>query len=154
MASSSFTPNLGLSNWSESDRPQRADFVSDNTIIDDALGGHIADTDIHLTAAQKAFVLAPYGTYVYAGTGEASRSITLGYTPKFVFVFKRSAPLTVVSGGVTVVNAAMGAYGNGASSGVAVTSSGVVITHEAEAANGKRLALNDNGSQYTIIAFR
>ena len=41
MASSQFTTNLGLCNWLESDRPKRADFVSDNGIIDSVLGGHL-----------------------------------------------------------------------------------------------------------------
>ena len=36
MASSSFTTHLGLCNWDASDRPKRADFVSDNNILDNA----------------------------------------------------------------------------------------------------------------------
>ena len=50
MASSNYTPNLHLSAWNASDRPKRADFVSDNTIIDTQLGGHIANSGIHVSA--------------------------------------------------------------------------------------------------------
>ena len=48
MASSSFTKNLGLCSWSETDRPKRIDFVTDNLLIDEKLGEHLADSDIHI----------------------------------------------------------------------------------------------------------
>ena len=54
MATSNYTPNLHLSAWEATDRPKRADFVSDNTIIDTQLGGHIANGNIHLNADEKA----------------------------------------------------------------------------------------------------
>ena len=37
MATSNYTPNLHLNAWEETDRPKRADFVSDNQIIDTQL---------------------------------------------------------------------------------------------------------------------
>ena len=60
MASSSFTTHLGLCDWAASDRPKRADFVSDNTIIDTQLGGHIANGNIHLSADEKAKLDEPF----------------------------------------------------------------------------------------------
>ena len=45
MASTNKTEYLSLNAWVESDRPQRADFNSDNSIIDSALGAHLENDD-------------------------------------------------------------------------------------------------------------
>ena len=89
MASSNFTTNLHLSAWAAGDRPKRADFVSDNNIIDTQLGGHILDSAIHLSAAQQDKLNTPYTVSIYAGDGSAERTIQLGFTPQLAIVFKR-----------------------------------------------------------------
>ena len=154
MATSSYTPNLHLSAWADSDRPKRADFVSDNNIIDTQLGGHIADSTIHVTAQEKAKISEPFVSALYAGSGESSRTIILGFQPKMVFVYKRGVPFVTYSGGVNNVNAACSHYGNGASVGISITSSGVQVTQSAEASDGVKVCLNESGCQYTIIAFK
>lgn len=154
MASSSFTPNLGLCNWTENDRPKRADFISDNGIIDTALGGHIADTDIHMSAQEKAKALTPFVCVDYAGTGDASRTIAADFRPSFAAVFKKSEPPVIHSDGVTVVNSGYAYYGHGGTAGVAIGSSGVVVTQESAASNGRRISLNEEGCQYMLIAFK
>lgn len=153
MASSSFTPNLHLSAWEASDRPKRADFVSDNTIIDTQLGGHIANNNIHLTAEEKAKVDEPYVCMMYAGNGESQRLITLDFHPKFVFIYRRGVPFVTYSNGVNVVSSACGSYGQGTSVGISITSTGVQVT-ESAASNGIRVNLNENLVQYTLIAFK
>lgn len=154
MASSSFTPHLGLCNWSQSDCPKRADFVSDNTIIDTALGGHIADTDIHLSAAEKAKALAPYDSVIYAGTGESTRTVSVAFRPSFVIVYKKNEPPVSCENGTAVVNSGWALYGSGGSAGVSIGSSGVTVRQEASASDGKRLSLNELDCQYTLIAFK
>ena len=155
MATSNYTPNLHLSAWADSDRPKRADFVSDNTIIDTQLGGHLADSTIHVTAAEKAKLSEAFTCSLYAGSGESQRTISLAFQPKMVFIFKRGVPFVTYSNGVNTVHAAAGCYGHGASVGISITSSGVLVSESAQAdANGIKVSLNENGSQYTIIAFK
>ena len=153
MATSNYTPNLHLSAWEASDRPKRADFVSDNTIIDTQVGGHIANSNIHLSADEKAKLDEPYVSIMYAGTGESQRTIPLDFHPKFVFIYKRGVPFVTYSNGVNVVNSAGGSYGQGSSVGISLTSAGVLVC-ESEASNGIRVSLNENLAQYTLIAFK
>ncbi len=153
MATSNYTPNLHLSAWEASDRPKRADFVSDNTIIDTQLGGHITNGNIHMSAADKAKLDEPFVCVLYAGNGEAQRIIALDFQAKFVFVYKRGVPFVTYSNGVNVVNAASGSYGHGSSGGISVLSTGVSVS-ETAASNGVRISLNENLTQYTLIAFK
>ena len=153
MATSNYTTNLHLSAWEDTDRPKRADFVSDNQIIDTQLGGHILNGALHFTAAEKAKLAEPYVAAAYVGTGDAQRTITLNFQPKMVFVYKRGVPFITYGSSVNVVNAAVGFYANGASVGISITTTGVIVT-ETGASNGVRVSLNENGSQYTIIAFK
>lgn len=154
MASSSFTTNLGLCNWAATDSPKRADFVSDNQIIDRTVGGHIADESKHLTAAEKEKVLQPYTTMIYAGNGQDNRTLTSTFAPKLVMVYKRTAPLTEYTNGVTIVNSGAAAYGHGGSAGVSVSSTGFVVRQQDTAVDGQRFSLNENGCQYFAVLFR
>lgn len=154
MATSQYTPNLHLSAWAETDRPKRADFVSDNAIIDTQLGGHIANGDIHVTADEKAKLSQPYTVSLYSGSGESTLSISLGFQPKLVMIYKRGAAPIAYSGGTAVINSAVGCYGHGASLGMSLTATAVSVTEQATATDGARISLNESGSQYTIIAFK
>ena len=154
MASSKYTSNLHLCAWEESDRPKRADFVSDNNIIDTQLGGHINNSDIHMTSAEKAKLDNPYSVSIYAGSGEAERTIVPGFVPKFVLVFKRGVPPVSYTNGVNVVNSAYATYGSGNSVGLSVGSTGVVVREKAAGSDGVRVSLNEEGAQYTMIAFK
>ena len=154
MASSQFTANLGLCSWLESDRPKRADFVSDNGIIDRVLGGHVSDTDVHMSTEEKDKALTPFTGAVYAGTGAASRSIDIGYRPGFAVVYKKNAPPVEYSDGVMIVNCALCAYGHGASSGASVTLNGVTVVQQSAAQDGVRVCLNEEDCQYAVIAFK
>ena len=154
MASSNFTSNLHLCAWEETDRPKRVDFVSDNSIIDAELGGHISNGDIHMTSAEKAKLSEPYVSCIYAGSGEAERTITVGFVPKFAVVFKRGAPPSSYANGVNVANSGYAYYGCGGSVGISISNSGVVVNESASAVNGVRASLNEAGSQYTLVAFK
>lgn len=154
MASSSFTSNLGLCNWAATDRPKRADFVSDNNIIDSAVGGHIANTTMHLTAAEKQRALQPYTTVVYAGTGEDNRTVTTSVSPRFVIVFKRNAAPVEYTGGVNIINSGTAAYGHGGTAGVSITSGGFTVRQQSAATNGQRICLNEEDCQYCAVVFQ
>ena len=154
MASSNYTANLHLCSWSETDRPKRADFVSDNSIIDTQLGGHINNANIHMTAAEKAKLSDPYICAIYAGSGEAERTIALSFVPKFAVVYKRNAPPVGYSNGVAVINSGYTYYGCSGTSGISISSSGIVVTQESTAVNGVRANLNETDGQYVIIAFK
>lgn len=154
MATSQYTANLHLSAWTDSDRPKRADFVSDNNIIDTQLGGHLLNSGIHVTADEKAKLSEPFTVSLYAGSGESTRAISVGFQPRMAIVFKRNTPPVEYSGSVNVVNAAVAVYGHGGSSGLSVTGTGVSVSEESTAVNGVRINLNETGSQYTVIAFK
>lgn len=49
MPSSAKTEKLGLNNWAGADTPKRADFNQDNRILDEKLGGHLENEDLHVT---------------------------------------------------------------------------------------------------------
>lgn len=153
MASSEYTPNLNLSAWTASDRPKRADFVSDNRIIDTALGGHIANSTAHMTADEKSRVSEPYVLRLYAGNGASSRSIDLGFQAKLVIVYKRTAAPVLFDGSITVVNSAVAASGYSNTAGLSLNSTGFSVSQTA-AVDGIKINLNENGSQYTVIAFK
>lgn len=154
MSTSNYTPNLHLSAWADSDKPKRADFVSDNNIIDTQLGDHIANTGIHVTAQEKAMISEPFVSALYAGSGESSRTISLGFQPSMVFVFRRGVPFVTYGSSVNNVYAACSVYGHGASVGIGITSNGVQVTQSAQASDGVKVCLNESGCQYTIIAFK
>lgn len=150
MASSNFTARLGLSNWSGDDSPKRADFVSDNNIIDEKLGTHLSNTSIHMTSAEKTKALNPSETLVYAGTGEESRTIS-GATsqPKFAVVYKKHVPMAELKDGVLTVNFAFGSYSGGSTPGLSVTSTGIIV--KKETADGVTVDLNEEGAQYAAV---
>ena len=154
MASSSFTTNLGLCDWTASDRPKRADFVSDNQIIDSTLGGHIANTTMHLTASEKEKALSPYATVIYSGTGDDNRSLTTDFAPKLVMVYKKNAAPTEIGSDAVVVNSGTAVYGQGGSGGLSVSSTGFVVRQQSTASDGVRFSLNESGCQYFAVVFR
>ena len=153
MASSNYTSNLHLCAWSAGDRPKRADFVSDNTIIDTQLGGHLANGNIHVTASEKQLLSEPFALKTYSGSGESSRTVVLDFAPRLVIIYKRSAPPVAFDNGVNVVNCGVTGSGASGSGGISVSGTNVTVS-ETAAVSGTRLSLNESGSQYTLIAFR
>ena len=153
MSSTNRTENLGLSNWLETDRPKRTDFVSDNLIIDNALGGHINDTTQHLTSTEKAFLTQPFVSRIIYGTGTESGTVHLSFPPNLVIVTKIGASPTQYSGGVVRVNYAV-ATPQGASMGIRVSGNDVILSQDSTAQDGAKANLNEEFSQYLMVAFR
>ena len=151
MASSSKTANLGLNNWAASDRPKRSDFVNDNSIIDSRLGGHINNSDIHLSAADREKLDLSTQLYQYQGSGTASRSVTLPFEPSLAIVFKKGdAPVSYTSGYV-LVNSAFAAQSGNVTGGVTLDGKELTITQNTAASGGVLYNLNKQYSQYLVF---
>ena len=153
MASTNHTANLGLCLWTSTDKPKRADFVSDNFIIDSAVGGHVSDSDIHVTQSEKEKLGEPFVIRGYAGTGESSYSLSVGFQPKFALVYKKNAPLIEFSSGNVILNSACAAYGAAGSKGMTINSTGITVSQSA-ASGGVAVNLNEHEEQYIAVAFK
>ncbi len=153
MPSTNRTPNLGLNSWIDSDRPKRIDFVSDNTIIDNYVGGHIADTDVHLTAAEKARATEPFRIMVLYGTGETSMSVNVGFNPAMVTVFRTGYPLGYYNGTSFNVDSAVWTP-RGASCGISVEGERVTLLNGSTGITRVTNNLNEENAQYILIAYR
>lgn len=151
MPSTNKTQYLSLNQWVESDRPVRNDFNSDNAIVDSVLGGHVSNGDIHVTAEEKKYLTDSHQVYSYAGTGEASKTVTLTEGFRFIAVFAKDKPLTVAD----AVYSALGCSGLGASAGLSISASGSGFTvSQGEDADGNSICLNESGVQYRVIVFK
>ncbi len=156
MASKNKTENLGLNLWEGTDRPQRGDFNSDNMIVDTALGEHIANSELHLTQAEKARVTRPVQYQSYLGNGGAQATLSLSFTPSMVVVYCDSMPPCIYDSAkaCTKVYSAAAVYGAGGSPGVAIEGSTLKFTQDTAAKNGFMNCLNESGKQYRVAIIR
>lgn len=118
-------------------------------------GSHINDQSIHLSEEQQTYLSSPFEVGSYFGTGDGSRSISIGFKPSIIIAFAMGMPIfkTDSSGGVHAM-AAIGAQ-NGSTLGIAVTSSGFKVTSSSTSQTGGLYPqLNELGTTYTYIAFR
>ncbi len=156
MASKNKTDKLSLNLWESTDRPQRGDFNSDNLIIDEALGGHIEDTTLHLTTDEKSRVQRPVKTMGYQGNGDAEATITLDEVPVGVIIYCDTAPLQSYdsAAGYTKVYSAVAFYGAGATKGVELSGKILKVKQDVSISNGVQSCLNESGRQYKIVVIR
>lgn len=151
------TTNLGLNSWLGTDKPQRADFVADNEILDAVISSHVNNSDVHVSSEIKAMLENPFTIGVIAGTGESSRDYTFDFYPRIVFIFLRNAPFTEydATNGYTLVNSAViAANGGGGTSGASMFLDTITLSQSTSASNGRFFNLNKNGAQYFYIAFK
>lgn len=153
MASTNRTPNLGLSSWIDTDRPKRMDFVSDNNILDSVLGAHLNDSTSHLTSSEKTKVGEPFKVYILYGTGQSSTNLRCDFTPSLVIAFKIGAPVFEYSNSKNVVNTAM-ATSQGASTGMVMENNVLTFYQGAVPDTNYFNNMNEEYSQYAVIAFR
>ncbi len=155
MASTEYTPNLGLCKWSGSDKPKRADFVSDNTIIDSTVGSHIANTTMHVTSSERAKFTNPYTIVSYVGDGESTKEISIANSPKLALVVQKYyPPVTVDNNGNTLVRSGLAYYGTGSTSGITISNNKVTVSQDTQAQDGRKNCLNEEYGQYMLILFR
>lgn len=156
MASSSKTSNLGLNIWSGTDKPRRTDFVEDNNIIDEALGGHLADSERHLTAAEREKLNAPVSAVSYSGTGTSARTLSFGFSPSFAVVFKRFDAFNTYNsvGGYTKINGAFFSSKETSDDCGGISGSTLTVKQSTSASDGIFYNLNEQYGQYVAVAFR
>lgn len=155
MSSSSFTPNLGLCSWSETDRPKRIDFVSDNLLIDEKLGTHLADSDIHITADEKQRMLAPYTVLEYQGDGQSERALGVSGTYSFAIVYQKFYPaVTRDNDGNYVSHLAFAGRLFGSGGEINLTNDKLIVTQNSTATDSIKNNFNENLGQYVAILFK
>ena len=114
---------------------------------------HINDTQIHLTGTQQTYLAQPFQTGSYFGTGDASRSFSVGFQPKAVLIFAVGLPLYDPNDGDTTT-AGVG-LASGCTVGIALTSTGFRVTQTDTLVNGEVVPqFNRLGVTYCYIAFR
>lgn len=156
MPSANKTERLGLNLWQGSDRPQRNDFNSDNSIVEEVVGDHVENTEIHLTETEKARVGMPLATVSYVGNGEAQRTVLLPSTVLSVIVFCDSMPCAIFdnTGLCTRNYSGFSMYGAGTSAGFSFNSKSITVTQDEVPQNGVMNCLNESGKTYRVIGFR
>lgn len=156
MPSANKTERLGLNLWAGSDRPQRNDFNSDNTIIDQVLGDHTENEDIHLTADEKARVGMPMVNLSYIGDGNAQKTITIPVAVNAVIVYCEGNPCAVYdsTAGCTKNYMAVSMYGAAPSAGLQFNRTSVTVSQDTQAQSGFMNCLNETSKRYRIIGFR
>mgnify|MGYP005784239157 CR=1 FL=1 len=158
MASTNKTTNLNLNSWTGSDKPKREDFVNDNNIIDNKLGSHLLNEDIHITNTLKQKITNPFICSTYYGNGNESQTITLAFEPTLVIVFAQDKPLCEFdeTNDYTINNSAMAAFNSaGESSGIYLNGTTITMSQSQTApSNGIYNNLNNANLTYTYIAFK
>lgn len=162
MASSNYTANLQLSQWSGEDKPKRSDFNSDNQKVDSAhqqlqlrLAAHTEKTALHVTAAERE-LWNEGGTlsfYTYTGDGKSQRTLTLGTQPALALIFAPGKGLVQsdnIDGNVAIYSGI--ASRQGCTHFCSLTTNGVAVQTSAVAnSQGSRFCLNESGVRYVCV---
>ena len=155
MAASKKTAVLGLSLWAGTDKPRRADFVADNEALEEAVGGHLQDTSVHLTADRVQKIDTPWEVRPYAGNGSATRTMLFSFEPSMVMVFPVGRGMYEHSGGCTKQYGGMAVPTNGSSLGLSISTIQVAVKQDqTPPASGCMAALNEKNVNYLMVAFR
>ncbi len=119
-------------------------------------GSHINNSDIHLSEQQKAYLDQPFVSSSYFGTGDASRSVSLGFRPSVVIVIGNQLPMMYVNH-TSSWNRALAAVATerGGTLGVEITNNGFKVrSTEDDTVRGCYPYLNELGTTYIYIAFK
>lgn len=119
-------------------------------------GSHMNDMTMHLSPNQLEYLNQPFVSGTYFGTGDATRSINLGFRPSVAIVAGNQIPL-IYSNHVAGWNRVFGgvAIGKGGSLGIEVYDSGFRVRNtENDVARGSYPFLNELGTTYFYIAFK
>ena len=158
MSSSNKTDNLRLNSWTGGDVPCRTDFVSDNEIIDTALGTHRTNGTIHITQSEREKWNAPYYIGTYMGNGNQTRLINYnaGFVPKWGILFAVSVCPSVND----YTNRADYNYfailsERGSTPGVTLANGSITVTQSTiPVSSTEYKSYNESGITYIYILFR
>ena len=117
---------------------------------------HINNTEVHVSEKEKEFLQTPFVSGSYFGTGSASRSISLGFSPSVVIVAANGLPMMYVKHAESANYAMMGvAFQGGQTLGVEVTSTGFKLrSGDSTVARSCYPLFNELGTTYVYIAFK
>ena len=141
------TTNYNLNQWEAMDRVTRADFNADNSKIDAALK----------TVADAAAGGAQIACGAYTGDGTADRVISLGFTPRMVFVCNDSGQcfeydtLWLYYGGLAFPDAPMKFQ---TYEYLSVAEGGFRVTYQALQNNSRFLMTNASNATYRYFAVK
>lgn len=158
MSSANKTDYLALNVWASSDSPKRADFNSDNYIIDTAFEEHAENTTLHTSDGEKEKWNTPTFAGSYYGNGDSEREIETGcdFEPTCAVVFGDNMPLAVTSFDNGINSNYFGvATTSAGTAGLAISGANLVVTQSsASSVEDEYTALNEAGVTYNYILFR
>jgi hypothetical protein len=155
MSSTNKTKNLNLNSWLGGDKPQRTDFVYDNEVVDEVVGNHIDDNNIHLTTADRKNFSTPVTAFTYIGDGSDRKTLELPVSCTAVFVIRLGKPpVEQGSNGKPVSNFSCSAYGKNASSALVFGSKTEIDVCNYSSSNGEAVNLNTSQGTYLVLCFR
>lgn len=119
-------------------------------------GSHINDSSIHLSEEQQEYLNKPFVSGTYFGTGDATRSISLGFKPSVAIVLGNQLPLMYVNHAASWNRAfAAIAIDEGGSLGLELTNNGFRLrSTENDVARSCTPLLNELGTTYMYLAFK
>ncbi len=136
---------------------QTTDYNFPSFISKDLLcGSHVNDTSIHLSEKQQDYLNTPFVSGSYFGTGDATRSISLGFRPSVAIVLGSQLPLMYVNHAASWNKAlAAVAIDDGSSLGIEITNTGFKVrSTEEDVARSCTPLLNELGTTYFYLAFK
>ena len=137
-----------------------AEEVDDNfhSFLDKELlcGSHIRDTVIHIDQSEREKWNNSFVVSGYTGTGADTRTISLGFCPAFLIIFRPGTFLQEHSSDDDSIFGYCAMASNAFNTiGVETTSDGFKVYNNSRAVTGAgRAKLNEIGSRYSFIAFR
>jgi deoxyadenosine/deoxycytidine kinase len=143
-----------------SDKPKMDDFNYDNTVIDEVVGGHINDSEIHITQEERENWSTFIKASVYYGNGSLERTIELDcdFDVSLVIIFARNRPMSVTRFSDSKnynYTAFVGRYVNSMGAKFNSDFKSIVVNQSASAVmNDEYANLNESGVAYTYIMFR
>lgn len=182
MPSSNKTPNILLNQWLGSDKPKKDDFNYDNERLDAAVGdvkstlnahaqntgihvaaaektqwnSHPLDAGIHVTGAEKAqWNSGTAKIFTYAGDGNSTKEIALGFRPRFGWLFAAGQPPVQDDWSVNSTQVFSGFFSaDGCGKFIELTANGIKVSHNATVpAGGTALRYNLSGTTYVVVAW-
>lgn len=153
MAATSKSTKLKLNLWQETDKPERADFVSDNQIIEEKLGAHLTDSTKHLTSSEKLRASQPFQVFNFIGSGSAQRTYALNFSARAVFLFAADRNFTETTDDGKTVYAAV-QIGGYHTPGISLSGKTLTTYQQTDPATATTLALNQTNQRYVGIAFQ
>lgn len=115
---------------------------------------HVTDNDIHITAAEHEKYNQPFVTGTYVGMGyDVKQTITLGFRPKLLFVFRQGYPTSVFDSNILFLRNYCGfSFGGKNSKNLFVSASGFYVLDKQTLETETRL--NEDGIVYVYVAFK